>query len=150
MKKLITLLIVLLFNYISFGQNETRELSNYEKYLLQKEQAAIPDTIVKYDTVYVEQKKAEFDDIYYRPSQDDLDLRKQELKLKQKELRLEKKELRKFQDSLYFDAKQEVYNDLYYTSLIYRFHRPYYSPYYYSWYWSYDPFFYDPWYYDSW
>lgn len=139
MKKLVLILIGLLFSYISFSQEEKREMSNYEKYVLAKEQAASQDTVYKTDTVLVGEEKREWDDLYYTPSKD-------QLKLKSKELRLRKKEIRMEQDSLYYDAKQEVYNDLSYTAQIYRFHRPYYFPYY-SYYW--EPY-YDPWFLDSW
>jgi hypothetical protein len=139
MKKLVLILMGLLFSYISFAQEEKREMSNYEKYILQKEMAS-QDTVVKTDTVYVEQEKPEYDDLYYTPSKD-------QLKLKSKELRLRKKEIRMEQDSLYYDAKEEVYEDLSFTAQIYRFHRPYYGFGYYNYYW--DPF-YDPWFLDSW
>lgn len=122
-------------------------MSNYEKYLLTKENALTPDTIYKTDTVYIKAEEPEYDDLYFTS-------KKTELKLKQKELRLEKKKLRILQDSLYYDAKEEVYEDLYYTSLIYRFHSPfsfsYYGPYWRFHYGWYSPFWIDPWYYDSW
>jgi len=140
MKKLALILIGLLFSYISFAQEEKREMSNYEKYLLQKEQIASQDTIFKTDTVLVGEEKKEWDDLYYTPSKD-------QLKLKSKELRLRKREIRMEQDSMYYDAKKEVYEDLSFTANIYRFHRPYYGFGYYNYYW--DPF-YDPWFVDSW
>ena len=146
MKKLLFILISLIFSYISFSQTGEGELSNYEKYKLAKEKAMVPDTVYKNDTLYVDAKEEspEYDDIYYRAKKDDL-------KLKQKELRLEKKELRLEQQAAYYDAKQEVYNDLYYSSLIYRFHRGYtFTPYDSYRYGYYDPFFYDSWYWDSW
>jgi len=136
MKKIILTFALLIIGLVINGQTE---MSNYEKYLLSKEKSAIPDTIVKYDTVYVEQEKPEYDDLYFQAKKD-------ELKVKSKELRLEKKKIRMEQSISYYDAKQEVYNDLFYTSMIYRFHRPY-SFSYYRWYM--DPF-YDPWFFDSW
>lgn len=138
MKKLIFLIALLIIGLVATAQVDTTKLSNYEKYLLAKEKSVIPDTIVKYDTVYVEQEKPEYDDLYYQAKKD-------ELKVKSKELRLEKKKLRLEQSAAYYDAKQEVYEDLSYTAMIYRFHRPYSFSYY--WYW--DPF-YDPWFLDSW
>ncbi len=133
----------LLFFYISFAQNEkstsTQKMSNYEKYVLAKEKAAEQDTIYKDDTVFVER---EWDDLYYTPSKD-------ELKRKAKDLRLRKKEIKIEQDSLYYDAKEEVYDDISFTAQIYRFHRPYYGFGYYSYCWDpfYDPWFLDPWHY---
>ena len=135
MKKLIFLIALLINGLIAVGQTDTTKMSNYEKYLLAKENAMIPDTIIKYDTVYVEQEKPEYDDLYFQAKKD-------ELKIKSKELRLEKKKLRLEQSAAYYDAKQEVYNDLSYTAMIYRFHRPY--PFLY-----WDPV-YDPWFLDSW
>jgi len=86
MKKLLFILISLLFSYISLAQTEERELSDYEKYVLAKEKAMAPDTIYKNDTLYVDAKEEsrEYDDLYYRAKKD-------ELKLKQKELRLKRK-----------------------------------------------------------
>jgi len=143
MKKIFLIVVFLIIGLISLAQPYTDKMSNYEKYILDKEKGIIQDTIIKYDTIYIEQEKPEYDDLYFTA-------KKSELKLKQKELRLEKRELKKFQDSLYYDAKREVYDDLYYTSLIYRFHNPFYFSYH-SLYWRfsygwYDPFFYDPWY----
>ena len=135
----------LLFSYISFAQIEksasTQQMSNYEKYILAKEKATVTqDTIYKDDTVFVGQEKREWDDLYYTSSKD-------ELKRKAKYLRLRKREIRMKQDSLYYDAKKEVYEDFSFTAQIYRFHRPYYGFGYYSYYC--DPF-YDPWFLDSW
>jgi hypothetical protein len=139
MKKILLVIALLILSLIATGQKDTPKMSNYEKYLLQKEAQVKPDTIFKDDTVFVGQEKPEYDDLYYIPSKD-------ELNRKAKDIRLEKKKIRIQQDSLYYDAKQEVYNDLFYTSTIYRFHRPYYFPYY-SYYWN--PF-YNPWFLDSW
>jgi len=148
MKKLIFILISLIFSYISFAQEGERQLSNYEKYVLAKEKAMETDTLYKTDTVYVDAKgeKAEYDDLYYIPSKDDI-------KRKKEMLRLEKKQIQMEQNAAYYDAYEEVYEDLYYTSLINRFSYGYsfgyYSPYWrYSYGW-YDPFYYDPWYWGS-
>jgi hypothetical protein len=61
MKKLIFILIGLLFTYISYPQE--RELSDYEKYRMEKEKEIyysdeVPDTVyvVEKDTVYVEKE----------------------------------------------------------------------------------------------
>lgn len=140
MRKLLLIAMLILGLTATAQKPDTTKMPNYEKYLLVKEQAAKPDTIVKYDTVYVEAQKPEYDDLYYTPSKD-------QLKLKKKDLRLRKKEIRMEQDSLYYDAKTEVYNDLSFTAQIYRFHRPYYGFEYYNYYW--DPF-YNPWFLDSW
>lgn len=143
MKKLALILIGLLFSYISFSQEEKREMSNYEKYILAKEQAAIQDTVYKTDTVLVGEEKKEWDDLYYTPSKD-------ELKRKTKDIRLEQKKIRIEQNAAYYDAKQEVYNDLssYYSNYRYRFYFSFRPSYYYYGY--YDPFYYDPWILDSW
>ena len=170
MKKLLLSIALLIFGLTVMAQTiDTTGMSDYEKYYYAKEaqllgKSITPDTVFVYDTVYVKEQKPENDDVYYIPSREDLDRKKEELKLKKKEIRLEQKELRLYQDSLYYDAKKEVYNDLYYSSLIYRFHSPtfypywrfnyYYNPFYYdpfyfydrgwnSWYWDY-------WYWDSW
>jgi hypothetical protein len=139
MKKFFFTIALLILGLIATAQIDTTKMSNYEKYVLAKEQTAKSDTIFKTDTVFVNAQKPEYDDLYWTPSKD-------QLKRKAKDLRLEKKKIRLQQDLLYYDAKQEVYNDLSFTAEIYRFHRPYYFPYY-SYYW--DPF-YDPWFLDSW
>ena len=144
MKKLVLILIGLLFSYISFSQDEKREMSNYEKYILAKEQAATQDTIYKTDTVLVGEEKKEWDDLYYIPSKDDIKRKKQDIRLTQKKIRIE-------QNAAYYDAKQEVYNDLsnYYSNYRYRFYFSFRPSYYYYGY--YDPFYYyDPWILDSW
>jgi hypothetical protein len=137
MKKLVFLLIGLLFFYISFAQIEKsaspHQMSDYEKYALSKEGGIS-------DTIFIEQEKREWDDLYYTHSKD-------ELKRKAKDLRLRKKEIKMEQDSLYYDAKKEVYDNLSFTAQIYRFHRPFYGFGYYTYYW--DPF-YDPWFLDPW
>lgn len=147
MKKILLLIVLLIPTLLSTSQINVNKMSNYEKYLLDKENTLSSDTIYKTDTVYVISEQPEYDDLYFTT-------KKTELKLKQKELQLERKKLRILQDSLYYDAKKEVYEDLYYTSLIYRFHSPfsfsYYSPYWRFHYGWYDPFWGDPWYYDSW
>jgi len=185
MKKIILIIALLITTLMATAQIDTTGMSDYEKYYYIKtgeidtahknvtnssnyESFSIDDKKFKFNlkTGNIDAIKSENDDVYYIPSREELDRKKEELKLKQKELRLEKKELRLYQDSLYYDAKQEVYNDLYYTSLIYRFHRStfypywrynYYSPFYYNpfyynpfYYWHWDPWFDYPFYYNYW
>lgn len=127
MKKLISILIGFLFSYISFSQIErstpTQQRSNYEIYVINKDKGISQNTI--------DPQKKEWDDLYYIPSRD-------ELKRKAKNINLRKKGIRIEHDSLYYDAKKEVYEDLSFTAQIYRFHRPYYGFGYYNYYW--DPF----------
>ena len=122
---------------------QEREMSNYEKYVLAKEQAATPDTIVKYDTVLVGDVKQEWDDLYYIPSKDDLRRKRADIRLTQKKIRIE-------QNALYYDAQQEVYEDLWFDSM-YR-HSFYFGfrPSYYYYGYGYNSFYYNPWMMDSW
>ena len=146
MKKILILIAFLTLSIVTMGQkktgDDTAKLSNYEKYLLAKENAVSQDTVYKIDTAYVDAETVkEWDDLYYTS-------RKNDLKMKTKELRLEKKKIRMEQQAEYYDARQEVYNDLYFYSdmrtRMYFGYRPYY-------YWNmYDPFYYDPFYYDGW
>jgi hypothetical protein len=154
MKKLLSLLALLLISFIAIAQKNNTNLSNYEKYLLAKEKV---DTLYNNDTVFVDVKSTkseyEWDDLYYIAKRDSL-------RIESKTLRLKKKQLRFEQNEAYFDAVEQVqdaYSDLYfhpdYRIRLYFGFRPYYH--YYS-YWNpfyydpfYDPFMYDPWYY-SW
>ena len=142
MKKLLLLIATLFLSISLMGQTkDTTKMSNYEKYLLAKEQGA-QDTLYNNDTVYVTIGEArEWDDLYYTAKKNDL-------KIKAKDIRLERRKLNTEQQAAYYDAKEEVYNDLYdnyYTD--YRFRLNFgFRPYYYGWY---DPLFYNSWYWDS-
>ena len=72
MKKLLLLVALLVNTLIATSQTDTTKLSNYEKYLLAKEQSSNKvDTLYNTDTVYVgKEEKPEYDDLYYTPSKD--------------------------------------------------------------------------------
>ncbi|HRT03195.1 MAG TPA: hypothetical protein P5513_04590 [Candidatus Diapherotrites archaeon] len=148
MKKFLLILFYLSFSYISFSQNRERELSDYEKYRLAKEKNISPDTIYKYDTVYVDNKKGEEyeDDLYYIPSKNSDKKKEDYLDTKKKELELKEKELDQYY--LYLNEKEKIYEDFYYTYLIYQFSRPYYFSYYINYWstWYYYPIISDFWY----
>jgi hypothetical protein len=142
MKKLILILTTIFLTSAIFAQVEK---SDYEKYYEAREAAKFGDTIRYDDTLTLKPKKAiekpEFDDVYYIPTKD-------ELKLKSKGIRLDKRKIRIEQQAEYYDAKQEVYNDLYYSqSLMFsRFYFSYRPAYYFrsSWdYFMYDSYMYD-------
>jgi len=70
MKKLLMLLTMLFFSLLAMGQKttpDTTKMSNYEKYLLQQGQTAIPSPKISKDTVI---KKKEWDDIYFNSKTD--------------------------------------------------------------------------------
>jgi hypothetical protein len=121
MKKLITILLLNLFTYISLAQRET-ELSNYEKYRLQKdikEHATLYDKIL--DTIFID--TLYITDTVYLPD----------------------KSNKKNQTIVnnYYEDEDYGYDGLNIRFHLYFGHTWYYDP----WYsWNYDPWFYDPWY----
>ena len=144
MKKLLFLIATLFLSISLMGQTkDTTKMSNYEKYVLAKEQG-VQDTIFKTDTVYLNTKseKPEYDDLYFTA-------KKNELRNKAKELRIERRKLNILQDSLNMETNSYTYGSPfdYYPYYDYRF-RLYFGfrPFYYDWY---NPFFYDPWYWNS-
>ena len=75
MKKLIAFIAALFFTFAVFSQE--RELSDYEKYVLEKENqelvsAEVPDIITKVDTVYIETKEPTVINNYYIDSEPNL------------------------------------------------------------------------------
>ena len=120
MKKILILLLLTLFSFVLIAQE--RELSDYEKYRMQKEaemlgEITVQDTI--HDTVYVEAQESEpviVNNYYVRENQPNLRF------------------------LLTFGGIYRPFYQPYYG---------YYDPLYYDWYYGYDPFYYD-WYYWSW
>ena len=102
------------------------------------------------------QVKKEFDDLYYTPSIDKINYDKNNYFDADTLILLKENDKKESSNSFIYI----IDNDLYYTSLIYRFHNPYpfkyfsfpfkyyYKFYYYNYFW-YDPFWYNPFWYDS-
>jgi len=148
MKKLLLTIALLISGLIATAQPASTQMSDYEKYVLARDQGITQDTVkVKKDTL-----KTETDDLYYNPQTD----QKHVTTIFSKKNRQPKpvqvdEELytEGYQDGLEDAGGYYDYNDFYYANRLSRFHSPFYFPYYSS-YWRFSYGWYDPFYWDMW
>ena len=144
MKKLSLIFIALLFSYISFAQDTNREMSNYEKYVIQMQDDQAKSAIQQIEKAQKDQDtlkmtKKEWDDLYYT---------KADAKAERKAKRQRKSyvdPVQAFVDTLKQDnpnVEVNVYDldPFYYSDRIGRFYYGGFN----RWQYSY------PWYYNSW
>jgi hypothetical protein len=149
MKKLLLSVALSVLTLIATSQVDTTKMSNYEKYVLAREQAEANkvDTLVK-----SEESKPEYDDLYYTPEKKVTTIFD---KLKKKKEPKPEGYNYGYNDGYeegYEDAYDNYVNDpYYYSNRINRFHSPFTFSFYFGYPYSYYPYYYpyyDPWYYD--
>lgn len=162
MKKVLISIALLIWGLIATAQIDTTGMSDYEKYYYAKEKQSTAVPITHYNPDSLASVKTEFDDLYYKPSEDKQVTTIFDRKPKQPKL------------EGYYDGYSDGYeegvedvarlfdDDFSYANRFYRFNYgygfSYYSPYWRFHYGYYDPFWYDPfyspfrwdpWYYDN-